>query len=94
MTGCCDCSQVLDACHNMACADIRNARTIVFSIVKERVALEVYPRLVDTTGRDCVANPLTDHDCDHDRQNVSERSGKFKHDNHDRYSHSCRSGKR
>jgi hypothetical protein len=38
---------------------------------------------------DSISDPFTDHDCYHDRHNVSQSPSQFKHDHNQRYCHAC-----
>lgn len=89
MTCCGQDNEVLDACHNLADGDVGN--DIFLAVIEKRVFVEVDPTFVDSTFSEGIADPLTEHDSYHNREDIGESSSELKHDYYDGHCHSCNS---
>src|SRR5690348_8390034 len=86
MTCCCQDEQVFDTSHDLVNWNIWNDSFL--AIVKEWIFVEMNPAFVYSTLSKCVADPFTDHDCNHNGKDIGESASEFEHDDNNRNSHS------
>ena len=88
MSGCGYNDEVIDTGHDLGGRDIRDSSIVIIAVIKVRIRIEVDPGFVDAARGNSIADPFTEHDGDHNGEDVGKGSGELEHDDHDRNSHS------
>lgn len=73
--------EVLDARHDLRRRDVGDGHLL--AVIEEGVLVDVYPGLVDAAAGEGVADPLGDHHCYHDGEDVGQGAGELEHDDDD-----------